>query len=218
MENISNLPAPIKIDDPTARMVVRPVFDASRVAVAGVVVASGSKGEGYTLRFTTPDASDATCECLGYQNGFNGVDKHACKHIRALQNRLAGREVKPARSRASRKPAAKRVSARRVAASNPTYDAARDESDARVWALSRIAAPAGVVPAIVPPVKPDAGAVAARIKEYRVNAGWTQADLAKATGMRRCNVSRIESGKFAPTLTTLTRIADAFRVSVSLFI
>lgn len=211
MENISNLPAPIKIDDPTARMVVRPVFDASRVAVAGVVVASGSKGEGYTLRFTTPDASDATCECLGYQNGFNGVDKHACKHIRALQNRLAGREVKPARSR---KPAAKRVSARRVAA----YDAARDGSDARVWALSRIAAPAGVVPAIVPPVKPDAGAVAARIKEYRVNAGWTQADLAKATGMRRCNVSRIESGKFAPTLTTLTRIADAFRVSVSLFI
>ena len=188
MENVSNLPAPIKIDDPTARLVVRPVFDADRVAVAGVVVAAGSKGEGYTLRFTTPDASDAACECKGYQNGFNGRDKHACKHIRALQDRLAGREVTPARSRATRKPAAKRVSARRV------------------------------VPAIVPPVKPDAGAVAARIKEYRQKAGWTQADLAKATGMARCNISRVESGKFAPTLTTLTRIADAFRVSVSLFI
>lgn len=188
MENVSNLPAPIQIDNPAARMVVRPVFNDNRVAVAGVVVAAGSKGETYTLRFTTPDASDATCECLGYQNGYNGRDKHACKHITALQNRLAGREVKPARSRASRKPAAKRVSARRAVA------------------------------AIVPPVKPDAGAVAARIREYRVNAGWTQADLAKATGMKRCNISRVESGKFAPTLTTLTRIADAFRVSVSLFI
>lgn len=41
----------------------------------------------------------------------------------------------------------------------------------------------------------------------RSSSNMTQADLAKATGIRQSNLSRIESGMCSPTVETLARIA-----------
>ena len=45
--------------------------------------------------------------------------------------------------------------------------------------------------------------------EARNQAGMTQADIAKATGMKQAAVSRLENGETNPTLRTIKRIAAA---------
>jgi len=91
MENVSSLPAPIQIDNPAARMVVRPIFDANRVAVAGVVVASGSKGE--TRLVSVWDTRTATTVAISARVSTSGryrIDWPAAK--------LPRREAAPAAS------------------------------------------------------------------------------------------------------------------------
>ena len=44
--------------------------------------------------------------------------------------------------------------------------------------------------------------------------GLTQAQLARAAGILRANLSRIEAGKHRPTLETLEKLAAALKVPV----
>ena len=52
------------------------------------------------------------------------------------------------------------------------------------------------------------------LKDRRVSRGYTQADMAIMTGIRRPNISRIESGRHSPTLETLLRVCDVLGLDV----
>lgn len=51
-----------------------------------------------------------------------------------------------------------------------------------------------------------------RIRELRLAAGLTQAELARRTGIHRPNIARVEAGRHTPSLETLARIAQAIGV------
>jgi DNA-binding XRE family transcriptional regulator len=53
----------------------------------------------------------------------------------------------------------------------------------------------------------------ARLKSLRQAAGLTQAELARRTGIHRPNIARVEAGRHAPSLETLTRLAAAIGVT-----
>lgn len=55
-------------------------------------------------------------------------------------------------------------------------------------------------------MRPDYEAIRAVIAA-RLERNMTQAELAKKTGIRQSNISRIESGTSSPTVDTLARIA-----------
>jgi DNA-binding XRE family transcriptional regulator len=57
--------------------------------------------------------------------------------------------------------------------------------------------------------------VGRKIRKMRNAKGLTQAELARAAGMVRPNLSRIEAGKHRPSLATLERIAAALKVPVA---
>ena len=57
--------------------------------------------------------------------------------------------------------------------------------------------------------------IAKWLREARLNAGLTQAQLAERTGIHRPIVARIEGGRHEATLTTIERIATACGASVS---
>jgi DNA-binding XRE family transcriptional regulator len=50
----------------------------------------------------------------------------------------------------------------------------------------------------------------------RKNAGLTQADLAAIVGMSQSSLARIEAGRVSPSLATLTKLATALQVRVTL--
>ena len=52
----------------------------------------------------------------------------------------------------------------------------------------------------------------ARLRELRLAAGLTQAELARRTGIHRPNIARVEAGRHTPSLETLSRIATAIGV------
>lgn len=54
-----------------------------------------------------------------------------------------------------------------------------------------------------------------RIREVRKRAGLTQEELAARSGLTQSHLSRLELGKYVPTLTTLERLARALKVPVS---
>jgi DNA-binding XRE family transcriptional regulator len=58
----------------------------------------------------------------------------------------------------------------------------------------------------------EVGAIIRKLREVK---GMTQEELARAAGMMRNNISRIEAAKHRPTLDTLERIAKALKVSVA---
>ena len=51
-----------------------------------------------------------------------------------------------------------------------------------------------------------------RIRELRLAAGLTQAELARRTGIHRPNIARVEAGRHTPSLETLSRLATAIGV------
>ena len=57
--------------------------------------------------------------------------------------------------------------------------------------------------------------VGRRIRELRSRKEMTQDQLARAAGMIRPNLSRIEAGKHRPTLDTLEKIARALKVTIA---
>ncbi len=52
----------------------------------------------------------------------------------------------------------------------------------------------------------------ARLKQLRLAAGLTQAELARRTGIHRPNIARVEAGRHTPSLETLAKIAEAMGV------
>lgn len=51
-----------------------------------------------------------------------------------------------------------------------------------------------------------------RVRELRLAAGLTQAELARRTGIHRPNIARVEAGRHTPSLETLARLANAIGV------
>lgn len=51
--------------------------------------------------------------------------------------------------------------------------------------------------------------IGSRIRKLRENAGWTQDDLAEKTGLKRPNISRIESGRYNTGQDILSKISMA---------
>lgn len=56
--------------------------------------------------------------------------------------------------------------------------------------------------------------IALNVRRERLAAGLTLAALAEQTGLLVPNLSRLESGKTAPNVVTLKRVADALDVPV----
>lgn len=58
----------------------------------------------------------------------------------------------------------------------------------------------------------DGVRLGARLRELRLEAGLTQAELARRTGIHRPNIARVEAGRHTPSLETLSRLATAIGV------
>lgn len=58
----------------------------------------------------------------------------------------------------------------------------------------------------------DGARLGQRLRELRLAAGLTQAELARRTGIHRPNIARVEAGRHTPSLETLARIATAIGV------
>ena len=54
-----------------------------------------------------------------------------------------------------------------------------------------------------------------RVRQLRLEAGWTQEQLAEAAGITTTYTSDLERGTKVPSLTIVLRISRAFRVSVA---
>jgi DNA-binding XRE family transcriptional regulator len=61
----------------------------------------------------------------------------------------------------------------------------------------------------------DGEKLGARLRELRLAAGLTQAELARRTGIHRPNIARVEAGRHTPSLETLARLANAIGVSTT---
>ena len=57
--------------------------------------------------------------------------------------------------------------------------------------------------------------IAGRLRARRVELDWTQQELAAKAKMRQSSISEIESGKYAPTIDTLFRLAAAMKCKVA---
>jgi putative transcriptional regulator len=53
-----------------------------------------------------------------------------------------------------------------------------------------------------------------RITDLRAERGWTQADLARRTGVSRQTINAIETGKFDPSLPLAFRLAKLFELRI----
>ncbi len=57
-----------------------------------------------------------------------------------------------------------------------------------------------------------------RIHDLRTQQGWSQMELARRSGVSNRVISKIESGRSEPRLTTLRRLARAFNIPVDMMI
>lgn len=55
--------------------------------------------------------------------------------------------------------------------------------------------------------------VAKRLKQYRLDAGMTQQEVADFAGIDRKTVNRIENYHFLPNIDTLLRLSKAFSIN-----
>ena len=53
-----------------------------------------------------------------------------------------------------------------------------------------------------------------RLKSYRAEAGWTQAELGIEVGVSRKTINTIENGVFVPSTILALKLAQTFSVSV----
>lgn len=64
--------------------------------------------------------------------------------------------------------------------------------------------------------KDTAVIIGGMIRKARLNKGLTQKELAKRVGSKQPSISRVENGKLLPTLTFLTKVADALETKLQL--
>lgn len=60
-------------------------------------------------------------------------------------------------------------------------------------------------------------AIAQRVREFRLQLGWTVGQLAARCGMSKGMLSKIENAQASPSLATLARLSEALRVPVTAF-
>ena len=60
-------------------------------------------------------------------------------------------------------------------------------------------------------------AIAQRVREFRLQLGWTVGQLAVRCGMSKGMLSKIENAQASPSLATLARLSDALQVPVTAF-
>jgi len=53
------------------------------------------------------------------------------------------------------------------------------------------------------------------VLQYRRSHGLSQTELAALLGMRQPNIARLEAGEHAPTIETLSRLADVLKLDFS---
>lgn len=81
-----------------------------------------------------------------------------------------------------------------------------------------VIATADVVPTEIPSLNSvqsiavDGAKLGKRLRALRLEAGLTQAELARRTGIHRPNIARVEAGRHTPSLETLARLASAIGV------
>jgi transcriptional regulator with XRE-family HTH domain len=61
-------------------------------------------------------------------------------------------------------------------------------------------------------------ALGRRVKKLREKKGWTQADLAAASGLERSHISEIENGHILPNIVTLQTLAKSLHVTMSVLL
>lgn len=66
-----------------------------------------------------------------------------------------------------------------------------------------------------PEVAVEAEIFGKRLRQLRLDAGWTQEKLAEAAGITTTYTSDLERGTKVPSLTIVLRISRAFRISVA---
>jgi transcriptional regulator with XRE-family HTH domain len=66
-----------------------------------------------------------------------------------------------------------------------------------------------------PDVTAEAKIFGKRLRQLRLDAGWTQEQLAEAAGITTTYTSDLERGTKVPSLTIVLRISRAFRISVA---
>ncbi len=59
--------------------------------------------------------------------------------------------------------------------------------------------------------------IAQRVREFRLNLGWTVSQLAERTGLSKGMLSKIENAQASPSLATLARLSEALSVPVTAF-
>jgi transcriptional regulator with XRE-family HTH domain len=57
--------------------------------------------------------------------------------------------------------------------------------------------------------------IAVKITNLREDAGWSQSELAKRSGVTSSAISMIENGLRSPSLIVIRKISEAFKMSVS---
>ena len=55
-------------------------------------------------------------------------------------------------------------------------------------------------------------AIAARVREFRLQLGWTVGQLAAESGISKGMLSKIENAQASPSLATLARLSEALQV------
>ena len=60
-------------------------------------------------------------------------------------------------------------------------------------------------------------AIARRVREFRLQLGWTVGQLAAQSGMSKGMLSKIENAQASPSLATLARLSEALQVPVTAF-
>jgi transcriptional regulator with XRE-family HTH domain len=60
-------------------------------------------------------------------------------------------------------------------------------------------------------------AIARRVREFRLQLGWTMGQLAGRSGLSKGMLSKIENAQASPSLATLARLSDALQVPVTAF-
>lgn len=60
--------------------------------------------------------------------------------------------------------------------------------------------------------------IAQKIKLERVKIGWSQEELALNANLSRTAIQKIETGKSSPTIDTLEKIANAFKIDFQTFV
>src|SRR6201989_2333566 len=60
-------------------------------------------------------------------------------------------------------------------------------------------------------------AIAARVREFRLQLGWTVGQLAAESGLVQGLLSKIENAQASPSLATLARLSEALQVPVTAF-